>query len=331
MLKNKYINVYEKDSTLIVKLKKKNITIGTSPFNGGIIKDVKYIFNQNMLSQTGTINEKGSNYKEHIRNHIKDLGLDTFKTMGLATAVDINKTVVTITKEEDLEVISLITAGTKNNSVSVGDEALYYEKECGIFKDIGTINIIVILNFTLTVDALVKAIMIVTEAKAYVFNMYNIRSNYSNKIATGTGTDGIVISSSVSNKLISEVSTHSKVGELIGKNIIEGLTSSLNKEYNNKLSDIFNNYYKYKNYKYTELDFKDLNEDSYLISKVKIVIRLVDLYIYGSITKSEFEESYFFNFNKILKYLRNKGYYKNTHIDCNKGYIENLVYILINS
>ena len=72
--------------------------------------------------------------------------------------------------------------------------------------------------------------MIAVEAKAVALRDLMVSSNYSNEIATGTGTDGIAIFSNLeSENFTDNVSKHAKIGELIGKVVIDSIKDALAK------------------------------------------------------------------------------------------------------
>ena len=73
--------------------------------------------------------------------------------------------------------------------------------------------------------------MTATEAKTVALNNLKIPSQYSNGYATGTGTDGLCIFSNVdSDDGITNAGKHSKLGELIGKAVIESVTKAIGKQ-----------------------------------------------------------------------------------------------------
>ena len=72
--------------------------------------------------------------------------------------------------------------------------------------------------------------MTAVEAKSVAFRDLMISSNYSEEIATGTGTDGIAIFSNLeSENLCENASKHSKLGEMIGKVVIDSVKECLAK------------------------------------------------------------------------------------------------------
>ena len=95
----------------------------------------------------------------------------------------------------------------------------------------GTINTIILINVNLAYETLLEAFMCATEAKTVALHDLKIPSQYSNGYATGTGTDGLCIfSNSQSDIVISNAGKHSKMGELIGKCVIESVKKAIKKQ-----------------------------------------------------------------------------------------------------
>ena len=81
----------------------------------------------------------------------------------------------------------------------------------------GTINTLLFISAPLTHGALVRTIMTATEAKTAALEELGVNSRYSDRLATGTGTDQIGVAARLdcSRKPLSSAGKHSKLGELI--------------------------------------------------------------------------------------------------------------------
>ncbi len=104
----------------------------------------------------------------------------------------------------DFKVSAITTAGIKSNAVNVyhdrkleADAANGKEDKENKGAEIGTINIVLCINVPLTETAMAQALGIVYESKASLFYDNNWKSAYSDNIATGTGTDSVIIASSI--------------------------------------------------------------------------------------------------------------------------------------
>jgi adenosylcobinamide hydrolase len=118
----------------------------------------------------------------------------------------------------EFKVCCLATAGAKGNALRTGvDEAVYVERDGKFMSTLGTINVILLTNATLTNGAMARAIITATEAKTAALQDLNVKSTYSQNQATGTGTDNvIVVSGNGLGKPLRITSGHTKMGELIG-------------------------------------------------------------------------------------------------------------------
>ena len=90
-----------------------------------------------------------------------------------------------------------------------------------------TINIIVLINQALTASAMVEAIQIATEGRVTAVGRANIKGVISHGIATGTGTDCIVVAAPDHPAKHVYCGKHTRLGELIGRAVIRGCTRAL--------------------------------------------------------------------------------------------------------
>ena len=82
---------------------------------------------------------------------------------------------------------------------------------------------IIFINRELTPAALTDCVMTATEAKAAALQELGINSRYSDSPATGTGTDQILVASQLgTSPPLGYARKHTKLGELIGKNLLKG-------------------------------------------------------------------------------------------------------------
>ena len=246
--------VLKNSDTVLVKFGPKRNGIVTSWLNGGYSEDLSAVFNH-QLSQ-----ENIEKYSDGgILDFLNDLALDFYKNLdlrndrlsGLITSANMEHYSICCESYRDIEVTAITTAGARVNAVSAGDVASYYEINADYQYDLdndqninqnnnlnnnqnhnkpGTINTILLINTKLDESSLLLAEMIAVEAKAVALRDLMVSSNYSNEIATGTGTDGIAIFSNLeSENFTDNVSKHAKIGELIGKVVIDSIKDALAK------------------------------------------------------------------------------------------------------
>ena len=321
--------VLKSSDTIVVKFGPERNGIVSSWLNGGYSEDLSAVFNH-QLSQEN-IDRYGDG---GILDFLKDLsngfcnGLDlrNNKLSGLITSADMDYYSIACESYMDIKVMAITTAGARVNAVSAGDAASYYEINGQYDFDIGdaqsdleigsnpnkpgTINTILLINAKLDESSLLLAEMIAVEAKAVALRDLMVSSNYSNEIATGTGTDGIAIFSNLdSEDTIENVSKHAKIGELIGKVVMDSIKESLAKlqwltpsyqlnalvrldRYQYNLDDFYENYLP----KFMEIDDENdkrefivslinVSKNPELVANVSLVIHLLDQYRCGLLSK----------------------------------------------
>lgn len=228
--------VFIKDNSIIVEFLDNMNSINTSWLNGGYFEGLHYIFNTS-LSPEDMDEMENMDFTDFLSLKSKTLGLDSSSSTALVTTAKMESYGLSIKKYEKLEVVAIVTAGVRYNSVSAGDLASFYEEngeyftlENGHLPKPGTINTILIINSKLNESSLLLAMMTATEAKAVALRNLVVPSFYSEEIATGTGTDGIIVTSNLdSDNLIDNAGKHSKLGELIADAVIEAINISLAK------------------------------------------------------------------------------------------------------
>ena len=142
----------------------------------------------------------------------------------LITGANMDNLSVTQKTFKEMKVTSLVTAGVLSNAVRMS-------KDTGAFYEPGTINIIVLTNMKLSKRAMTRAIIAATEAKTAALVDMDIRSAYTPLVnqATGTGTDNVLMVQGEGG-LIKNAGGHSKMGELIGKAVYEGVKEAVLKQ-----------------------------------------------------------------------------------------------------
>jgi adenosylcobinamide amidohydrolase len=196
--------------------------------NGGFNNNYHSVFNQH-LSQDKIDYLEDHDVCDFLINECNLLNVDSDFSTGLITLAEMNNVSIVTKSFKNLEVTSIATAGVRTNASRAGDDASYWE-ENGEFH-FGTINIILLVNVNLSQSTLMEAFLTATEAKTVALNNLRIPSQYSNGYATGTGTDGLCIFSNCDcEDKLTNAGKHSKLGELIGKSVIESVTKAIGKQ-----------------------------------------------------------------------------------------------------
>ncbi|MDO9532043.1 MAG: adenosylcobinamide amidohydrolase [Deltaproteobacteria bacterium] len=145
-------------------------------------------------------------------------------TSFLFTGADMANLSVQQSTFKDIKVYALVTAGVEGNALRLSqDEGRFYEP--------GTINIILLTNCRLTPRAMSRALIAATEAKTAALQDLDIRSSEHPLTyqATGTGTDNIIVVEG-RGPAIDNVGGHSKMGELIGRAVYQGVREAVAKQ-----------------------------------------------------------------------------------------------------
>ncbi len=177
----------------------------------------------------------GKIYANEIKHEIaQTFNVDENKVAMMATAADMDNLAVvtetfTTSNGTKLVVTALVTAGAESNALRTGlDKGRYLEGE---LVDPGTVNILLLTNVILTEPALARAIITITEAKTAAFQDLKVPSSYTKEvIATGTGTDSVIVVSGTDLPIVTYAGGHSKIGELIGKAVYKAVKIALCKQ-----------------------------------------------------------------------------------------------------
>ncbi len=311
-------NVYINNDTIIVDFASKKNGIVSSWLNGGYSEDLSAVFNHQLSQNEIDEYDDGGilGFLERLSDDFyTKLNLKSNKLSGLVTSAKIHNYSIAVERYRDIEVMTITTAGVRVNAVSAGDVASYYELNGEYDFDLnenpnpnkpGTINNIILINCKLDENSLLLAEMIAVEAKAVALRDLMASSNYSDEVATGTGTDGIAIFSNFeSENFIENVSKHAKVGELIANAVIKSIKESLAKvqwltpsyqlnalvrldRFKMNLDDFYMNYLKVddedKKKEFIQSLMK-VSKNPELVAYVSLLIHIIDQYRVGLLSK----------------------------------------------
>lgn len=202
--------------TLIIELERMHRIISSAPRGGGILRA------RSILNHQVPANPSAHNHQVATtwRNPARDLGRLAVRhkamapVVGLMTAVPMKQLVVRREESGPLWVECFCTVGV-TNAVRAGESPPRTSHR----HRHGTINIILITNATLTMTALVGAVQVATESKTGTLIENGVRSRARTALlATGTGTDAVVIASSLEGRhKLPYSGTHTEIGAMIGR------------------------------------------------------------------------------------------------------------------
>ena len=210
----------------------KTKVLSTSPLNGGITTQLTHALNINCMNGAYECEMLGDTYEKDLIAYACSLGVDPQTATALSTAAWTELCAVEKVQYQELSVTAAVTGGIDANGMSPGDPSSYFERN-GTYEMLppGTINVFIYINQNLTDAAMVRALMISSEAKAAAVSHLLLGSCYSEEIATGSGTDGTVIAASREGELtLTDASGHSKLGELIGRAVDSAVKQALLKQ-----------------------------------------------------------------------------------------------------
>jgi adenosylcobinamide amidohydrolase len=110
----------------------------------------------------------------------------------MGTAANMNYAAIVSETDEDLSVTAVVTAGVEGNATTAGEPATWRETEQGMQKVpayAGTINTMLLINRSLTLPALARVVVTMTEGKSAALHRLAVPSKLHMDLATGTGTD----------------------------------------------------------------------------------------------------------------------------------------------
>lgn len=150
--------------------------------------------------------------------------------VGLMTAASMDSTRIIRQTVEGVELVVVVTCGLEN-ARRVGDTAEYRTLispgQISHSQEVGTINIVFMTSVTLTAAAMVECVQMITEAKASALMTAGIQSPVSGLIATGTGTDAVVVVSGRRAETVSWCGKHVLFGELLGDMTLRAVADSI--------------------------------------------------------------------------------------------------------
>jgi adenosylcobinamide amidohydrolase len=204
---------------LIISFSRPLQVMSWSILHGGFRPQTAHIINQHMSvsSQENTPPETS------LRQAVSRLGLRG-TVVGMMTAANVRRYSFAKTTHDGLNAYALATARC-SNLASVGDQADFMETKDSP-RRVGTINLILVVNYKFTHEAMLEAMAIATEAKVKALFELGLRSSTTGEPATGTGTDCVAIATGFERRY-HFCGKDTKWGELIGRVSLDSLRAAL--------------------------------------------------------------------------------------------------------
>lgn len=224
--------ITKKDQNYTINFSRVMLALSTSQLKGGI-NEIESCFNHQLTKWIGTVDDlPNSSIKDYLYETSAELNLDPETTTGLMTTASMDNASIEWAQDDNISIFAVITGGAGVNAVRSGDLPCYHEHFPDKFTPIGgTINILLVIEAKLPPETLARIAIIATEAKTAALQDLSINSCFSEGLATGTGTDGLIIACHKEDPIIfTDSGNHSKLGYLISTIVKRGVASSIIKE-----------------------------------------------------------------------------------------------------
>lgn len=222
--------VHRHEKRIVIRFEKPRKVLSTSILNGGCREDLKAVFNHDCSTAIKTdCTLRAPTYEEHMRLNAQDLGFDPETVTGMGTGAQMENVAINTCQYENLTVTAIVTGGIEVNGGRVGDPTEHFSPvDKKILPQPGTINIMLVIDADLPPGVMARALVTCTEAKTAAIQELMAGSNYSNGLATGSGTDQTIVVANPASELYFEgAGKHSKLGELIGCAVIPAVKEAL--------------------------------------------------------------------------------------------------------
>lgn len=207
--------------------------LSTAGHNGGYSEKLCAAFNhQSGYNYCEHPEDAPMTYEEYVTDLVENkLGLSLDSSVGMATIVSMENICIEQASYKDLTVTAAATASLEVNGGRVCDPAQYYEEKGKSVKiRAGTINIMLHVNADMSPGCMTRAVVTLTEAKTAAIQELLGSSLYSSGIATGSGSDSVmIISDAESDFKVTYAGKHGKLGEMIGITVKTAVKKALGK------------------------------------------------------------------------------------------------------
>ena len=320
--------VYRYNEAVVVLFGGRRKVLSTAGHNGGYQEGLEAVFNH----------QSGYNYCKHpedapmpYEEYVCDLtehklGLSMKTSAGMATIVSMENVCIETERYRDLTVTAIVTASLEVNGGRVCDPAQYYEEKGKSVKiKPGTINIMLHINADMSSGCMTRAVVTLTEAKTAAIQELLGSSLYSSGIATGSGTDSvIIISNAESDYRVTYAGKHGKLGEMIGITVKNAVKKALGKHmnltpqsqhcmekrtcrYGLTMEKYWDTYIDRQKPRVHKADFVHklelLDRDGYMVAMTSLFIHLLDQLEWGMLSSEEVKAASKMLFCRMAEYM----------------------------
>lgn len=198
---------------VIVLHSQQTLRVLSSAVVGGGLIETRYILNRHVPK-----NYDHAEPAADLQVFAAQLGIEE-PFVGLMTAVHLDRAQIVTLREKELTVAAVVTAGLSNPTSAGLSPPVALRRP-------GTINIILVVEASLSLAAMVNAIMTATEAKTDVLLQHRVLTP-ENEMATGTSTDSVVVACTGRRNELLYAGPATPTGWLIGRCVRQGLEAAL--------------------------------------------------------------------------------------------------------
>ena len=217
-------DVLVKDDGVFLQAPRPLKTISSAVYNAGI-GWYKTFVNRIVMPEY-----EYNHVEQEVEQFLASKQIEKTESVVMLTAIDPTTAIVKTYTQGELSIIIVVTAGV-GNAIDASKANLRNEKPYA-----GTINTWVIINGKLTNEAFVQAMITATEAKSKALQEEQIFDTVSETIATGTGTDSLLIAATQTGSLYQYAGPLTPLGQLIGYSVCDATRKAIQhyKEKNEK-------------------------------------------------------------------------------------------------
>lgn len=208
-------HVLVKENGVILRAPKPLKTISSAVYNAGIGWYKTFI--NRMVNPQYEYNE----VEQEVEQFLAQEQLEKTESVVMLTAIDPSNAIVNTYTQDELSILIVVTAGV-GNAIDVSKANLRNEKPYA-----GTINTWVLINGELTNEAFVQAMITATEAKSKALQEEQIFDTVSETIATGTGTDSLLIAATQTGQSYPYAGPLTVLGQLIGSSVCDATRKAI--------------------------------------------------------------------------------------------------------
>ncbi|MEL7564906.1 MAG: adenosylcobinamide amidohydrolase [Dehalobacterium sp.] len=211
------VRLFEKNEVLVLESEKELFTLNSSILGGGF-----YLPNFVVNKQV----EKGYSGEDptwDLIRGIEEIGLKPDECVGMMTAALVKHAAVKYEVASQISVAAIVTAGTSNALAAGGTPPPF------AFDSIGTINIILLIDGSLTEGGMVNAVITATEAKTMALQDLHIKDVFTGEPASGTSTDAVVVAVTGKGEKMPYAGTATQLGGMIGRTVRKAVTEAMHR------------------------------------------------------------------------------------------------------